>query len=212
MIYKIVSSRLINIFVISGDNFIKNVDSRIRIIAGKWRGSKISVVEEEGLRPTKDRIRETLFNWLSPEIIGANCLDLFAGTGALSFESLSRGANHVTAIEKSKKVFESLKKNSLKLKADNIKLVNADALDWLQSGYFNSNDLPKYDLIFLDPPFNSDLLACVANLLESNNFLSQGTLLYVEQAAEKKLIELPKNWERIKHKKSGEVDYALFHL
>ena len=103
MIYKIVSSRLINIFVISGDNFIKNVDSRIRIIAGKWRGSKISVVEEEGLRPTKDRIRETLFNWLSPEIIGANCLDLFAGTGALSFESLSRGANHVTAIEKSKK-------------------------------------------------------------------------------------------------------------
>ena len=91
-------------------------------------------------------------------------------------------------------------------------MVNADALDWLQSGYFNSNDLPKYDLIFLDPPFNSDLLACVANLLESNNFLSQGTLLYVEQAAKKKLIELPKNWERIKHKKSGEVDYALFHL
>ena len=171
MIYKIVSSRLINIFVISGDNFIKNVDSRIRIIAGKWRGSKISVVEEEGLRPTKDRIRETLFNWLSPEIIGANCLDLFAGTVAFLSSPYQEVLNHVTTVEKSKKVFESLKKNSLKLKADNIKLVNADALDWLQSGYFNSNDLPKYDLIFLDPPFNSDLLACVANLLESNNFL-----------------------------------------
>lgn len=143
---------------------------------------------------------------------GANCLDLFAGTGALSLESLSRGADYVTAIEKSKLVFESLKKTALKLKADNLKVINADALDWLQDCCLDSTEIPRYDLIFLDPPFQSGLLSHAANLLEFNNFISPRTLIYIEQASLKESTQLPKNWKRIKHKISGEVDYALYHL
>lgn len=139
-------------------------------------------------------------------------MDLFAGTGALALEALSRGANHVTAIEKSKLVFQSLQKMAFKLEADNLRIINEDALFWLKDSHLGSEITPNYDLIFIDPPFASGLLEPAAKLLESNNFISSKTLIYIEQSSEKESKQLPSNWKRIKHKISGEVDYALYHL
>ena len=128
-----------------------------RIIGGKWRGRIIKFDPAEGLRPTTDRIRETVFNWLQPYIYQCRCLDVFAGSGVLGFEALSRGARSTVFIEQNKKTVNRLKDNIRTLAAENVSVYHQDALSWLQSAAVERDD-EKFDLVFLDPPFNSDLL------------------------------------------------------
>ena len=131
---------------------------RLRIVGGEWRGRRLSVLDQPGLRPTPDRVRETLFNWLAPLIKGAWCLDLFAGTGALGFEAASRGADRVVMIEKLANVVRVLHENRLLLDARQIEVIHADASPWL------AGQAEPFNLVFLDPPFAEDLLgpSCAA--------------------------------------------------
>lgn len=184
-------------------------ESQLRIIGGSLRGRKLSFVESEGLRPTGDRIRETLFNWLMPDIVDSKCLDLFAGSGALGFESLSRSAARVTMIEKNRLVFERLQCN-LSLLGDfdkEIEIVCADSLAWLKA---EEKDKACYDIVYLDPPFNEDCLSECCQVLESEQWLVPSALIYIEQAKKTALCELPTNWHLLKEKTAGTVRYCLY--
>jgi 16S rRNA (guanine966-N2)-methyltransferase len=184
-----------------------------RIIAGKWRGRNIKFEDAEGLRPTTDRIRETVFNWLQPYIRQSHCLDCFAGSGVLGLEALSRGADDAVFIEKNIKTVKSLKDNVRLLDANNAVIHHADALAWLQSISVDKNLGQclngQFDLVFLDPPFHSDLLAKSASLLAASGCLAEDAIIYVEHAADAS-VELPANWLCLKEKKSGQVAYKLF--
>ncbi|MGF1680868.1 16S rRNA (guanine(966)-N(2))-methyltransferase RsmD [Photobacterium minamisatsumaniensis] len=176
----------------------------VRIISGRWRGRKLPVHDVEGLRPTTDRVKETVFNWLAQDLFEANCLDLFTGSGSLSFEALSRGASHVTMLELDKKAAEQLEKNRVMIGADNAKVHNMDSLAFLkQPG-------TPCDIVFIDPPFRKNLLPEVFALLEKNNWLTPHAVIYIE--AEKELGELstPENWYMNKEKTAGQVCYRLF--
>jgi 16S rRNA (guanine966-N2)-methyltransferase len=176
---------------------------KLRIIGGRWRGRRLSIPEAEGLRPTPDRVRETLFNWLQPYIAGASCLDLFAGTGALCLEALSRGAGQVVMVEKNAHVVESLRQHVAMLQAVNAGVVHADAVDFLRQ-------TPQpFDIIFLDPPFKSDLIAPCAELVETNGWIKRGGLVYVEAPSQVDVLPLPATWELIHSKKAGQVGYHL---
>ncbi len=173
------------------------------IIGGKYRGRKIPIQEASGLRPTGSRVRETLFSWLQMDISGLATLDLFAGSGLLSFEALSRGAKHSTLIEKNKTAFQALKKNSLFLKDEDIHIHNTDALYFI-----NNNSLNHYDLLFIDPPFNNNLHEEV--LLALNTKLSPNTLIYVESPTQINSLPLPS--VQLKQKKAGQVYFSLFKV
>ncbi len=176
---------------------------KLRIIGGRWRGRRLSVPEAEGLRPTPDRVRETLFNWLQPHIAGATCLDLFAGTGALCLEALSRGAGQVVMVEKDAHVVECLRQHVATLQALNAGVVQADAVDFLRQ-------TPQpFDIVFLDPPFKSDLIARCAELVEANGWIKRGGLVYIEAPSQVDVLPLPATWELIRSKKAGQVGYHL---
>ena len=132
---------------------------RLRIVAGEWRGRRLPVLDQPGLRPTPDRVRETLFNWLAPLITGARCLDLFAGSGALGFEAASRGAGRVAMIEKSANLVRVLRENRLLLDARQVEVIQADAGLWL------AGQAEPFDLVFLDPPFAENLLGPTLSLI-----------------------------------------------
>ncbi len=173
----------------------------IRIIGGRHRGRKISVADAPNLRPTPNRIRETLFNWLQLDIQRCHSLEPFAGTGVLSLEALSRGAASATLLEKSSAVFKQLKTNCLPFKEESLTLLNNDALRFVEQ-----QDLTRFNLLFLDPPFNSSLLAqCLEKLAGK---LSSNTLLYIE--SNDQLESLPFQSLRLKHKQAGQVCYHLF--
>ncbi|MDE0008300.1 MAG: 16S rRNA (guanine(966)-N(2))-methyltransferase RsmD [Gammaproteobacteria bacterium] len=159
--------------------------NRIRIIGGKWRGRKLAVAPSLGLRPTPDRARETLFNWLAPHIAGARVLDLFAGTGALGFEALSRGAAHATFVERDGAAVRVLRQHQQMLDA-RVTIAHVDAQVFLRQhrakAEENALDIPRWDLIFLDPPFDSPLLASV--LKDIHPCLAAGGFIYVETDAE----------------------------
>ena len=176
---------------------------KLRIIGGRWRSRTLPVIDQQGLRPTPDRIRETLFNWLQAQIPGAHCLDLFAGSGALGFEAASRGAATVLMLEKQPDVCALLKKNIQLLQADNVQLQQQDALSWL------AKSSVAYDVVFVDPPYNSDLLAQSCVLLEQNNHLADTAYIYLESASNQDLPDLPQNWQIIRGKKAGQVGYYL---
>lgn len=177
---------------------------QIRIIGGKWRGRKLPVSDSEGLRPTTDRIRETLFNWLIPVIQQARCLDCFAGSGALAIEALSRNAASATLIELERPIATQLVANLAKLEAKNAQVINSDTLNYLaQAG-------TAYDVIFLDPPFRKELLRQTALLLEQNGWLTENCWIYVETEAEANLAILPKNWQLHRKKIAGQVAYCLY--
>ena len=180
-------------------------DSSIRIIGGKWRGRKISFPAVNGLRPTHDRIRETLFNWLMQDIVGAHCLDLFAGSGALGFEALSRGATEVTFVEHNAKAAASLSKIITQLDVAGADVIPADyrALPKLDL------DL-RYNIVFLDPPFDSNLHVEATQWLEANNYLSEDAIIYLEVKKGTCVDGLPKNWECSRHKSTSTIDYYLF--
>lgn len=179
--------------------------NQIRIIAGKWRGRKITFPDQKGLRPSPDRVRETLFNWLQSEIVGAHCLDLFAGSGALTLEASSRGAKQATCIEANPETAASIKKNIELFNGEEILLLQQNALEFLQS----KNTENKYDLVFLDPPFKENLLEASIPLLESNSWLAKSALIYLESDQPLEEYALPANWTLIKQKKAGQVYYGL---
>ncbi|UJF19298.1 16S rRNA (guanine(966)-N(2))-methyltransferase RsmD [Vibrio sp. SS-MA-C1-2] len=178
---------------------------QIRIISGQWRGRKLPVHDAQGLRPTTDRVKETLFNWLAPDIRGARCLDLFAGSGGLGFEALSRFADSVTFIEKDKQAANQLRSNAAALKSTAAEIIHTDTLALLSQPCSN-----PYDIIFIDPPFRKDLLDQVIELLEKNHYLSQDTLIYIE--AEKELGEIitPPSWHCYREKSAGQVAFRLY--
>lgn len=180
----------------------------LRIIAGSWRGRRLAFPALPGLRPTPDRVRETLFNWLQAYIPGARCLDLFAGSGALGLEALSRGAGNVTFVDNAPPAINQLRHNLQLLKAENAEVIAAPALDWLAA---RQTDLePCYDLVFLDPPFRRDLLPLSCELLESRNLLAEEALIYIEAETELGTPQLPANWQELRCKTAGQVSYRLY--
>ena len=183
----------------------KRSHNQIRIIGGDWRGRKISFSDAQGLRPTPDRVRETLFNWLQGYLPGAACLDLFAGSGVLGFEALSRGASTVIAVEKNPQVFNSLKQNSDALNAaDRLQLRNADALQVIEA-------LAPYslDLVFIDPPYGKGMVAKCLQQLANGSSLKPGALIYVEQESQMESPDLPENWVILKDKQASQVSCYL---
>lgn len=190
---------------------------KLRIIGGEWRSRQLPVVDLPGLRPTTDRVRETLFNWLQNDIAGAHCLDLFAGSGALGFEAASRGAASVTMLELQNAAMQVLRSNRQLLssdntgarnRADNIELLQQDALSWLASYQGKT-----FDVVFLDPPFASDYLHKAIQLLSERECLSDNACVYLECEQQQSLPDLPSGWELSKEKTAGQVSYYLvrFH-
>ena len=181
----------------------ENKASSLRIIAGKWRGRKINFQEQEGLRPTPDRVRETLFNWLTADLPNSVCLDLFAGSGALGFEAASRGAQSVVMVEDSKKICQVIQENITQLKFESIKAVTMDALEYLEKNTTN------YSVVFLDPPYKADILPKIFKLLEQKHCLAEHAKIYVEHDTKQALPPLPNNWCVLKNKTAGQVSYCL---
>jgi len=177
----------------------------VRIIGGKWRSRNLRFVSVDGLRPTGSRIRETLFNWLAPSIEGARCLDLFAGSGALCFEALSRGADCCVAIEANSQAISELRHNQAQLTANNLDIVSGDCQKLLERG----NTAKPYDIIFLDPPFDMKLHKQASRLLISGNWLASKAQIYCEFPATE-AQDLPLSWRLIKDKIAGNVRYCLF--
>lgn len=176
----------------------------MRIIAGQWRGRRLSVIESPGFRPTPDRVKETVFNWLQPHLAGARCLDLFAGSGALCLEALSRGADEVVMVEKDARVAANLQRNIEMLKAESASLVNSDALVYL------SGDSTPFDIVFVDPPFaEPGLIAQCLQDLDTAGWLAPGALVYIEASSDMAEIDYPANWTLLKNKKAGQVGYHL---
>ena len=178
--------------------------SQIRIIGGSMRGRKISFSDVEGLRPTLDQVRETLFNWLAADIHNAVCLDLYAGSGALGFEAISRGAKSVTMVDASSKVTGNLKNNAQNFGIENMTIINNKAENFLEK-----NKL-LFDLVFLDPPFEKDMLGSILNKVKPH--LSENALLYVEQENSGSTIELSDEWRVSKSKQTSRLCYALIGL
>ena len=176
----------------------------LRIIGGSWRGRRLRFPAAALIRPTPDRVRETLFNWLGTGVAGARCLDLFAGSGALGLEALSRGATHVTFVERDPAAARELRARLAEWGAPNAEIVRGDALAFLGGA------AQPFDIVFLDPPFASGLLEAAAALLERNGWLVATARVYVESAARVELPALPEGWQMLKAKRAGEVGYHLY--
>ena len=181
--------------------------NQVRIIGGELRGRKVRFADAEGLRPTGDRVKETLFNWLMPYIHQSECLDGFAGSGSLGFEALSRQAKKVTFLELDKTVANQLKKNlqTLKCSSQQAEVINQSSLDFLKQ----PQNQPHFDVVFLDPPFHFNLAEQAINLLCENNWLKPNALIYVETENDKPPIT-PENWTLLKAKTTGMVSYRLY--
>lgn len=178
----------------------------IRIIGGKWRGRKLPVLTQTGLRPTTDRNKETLFNWLMPIIHDANCLDCFAGSGSLGFEAGSRGAQQVILLEKESAAVKQLQQNKTRLNSESLIVKKVDTLTWLA----NKADM-QFDIVFIDPPFHHSIVAKTISLLESNNWLKNSAYIYIETELNLNVLdEIPANWYLHREKVSGQVCYRLF--
>jgi len=183
------------------------VKGQVRIIGGKFRSRKILFSDSPGLRPTTDRIRETLFNWLAPVISGAECLDVFGGSGVLSFEAISRGAAHVLLIEKSQQTLEQIAANAKKLEipSSQLSLIGSDALKSLAS-----LDARSFDIIFLDPPFDADLLyPCIQRIVQ-HQLIRENGFIYIETHLPILNDKIPADWKCLKEKKAGQVYYYLY--
>jgi 16S rRNA (guanine966-N2)-methyltransferase len=176
----------------------------IRIIGGTWRGRKIAVPKLAGLRPTPDRVRETLFNWLAPYLHGAHCLDLFSGTGALSIEALSRGAQHVTALESSSDAVQALKKTASLLQTNALDILHVNTPVWLDHSAHKT-----FDIVFIDPPFHQQLVSACCAQLEARGWLNTQALIYVEHERGGS-IDIPDAWGSHRQGRAGDVDYALY--
>lgn len=175
----------------------------IRIISGKHRGRKLPVLMAEGLRPTTDRVKETVFNWLMPYIHESVCLDCFAGSGGLGFEAFSRGAQSVTLVELNKSAAKQLEQNKSLLKATEITIKQTNTLSYLESCS------QKFSIVFIDPPFRKGLIEQTVKLL-NNNLLEDDALIYIEMESEEEIKAIPSHWQLLKEKKAGQVAYRLY--
>ncbi len=175
----------------------------LRVIGGVWRSRRIYFPELPEIRPTPDRVRETLFNWLQPIIPGTICLDLFAGSGALGFEATSRGAASVTMVDKNPRIIHQLRLEAKRLDAKQTEIIRADALSWLQA------TSRSFDIVFLDPPFGQGLLGKVINILADHNRLRVDSRIYIETEAEYSVPYLPADWTIARAKRAGQVKYYL---
>ncbi len=178
---------------------------QIRIIGGQWRGRKLPVPQSAGLRPTTDRVRETLFNWLAADLPQSRCLDCFAGSGALGIEALSRYAGQVTLLELETSVARQLSTNLQTLKATTGQVVQGNTLQWL-----NQPGQP-YDIVFIDPPFRKGLLTETITLLETHGWLASDALIYIECETEQGALQVPDSWRLHREKTAGQVAYRLYH-
>ena len=181
--------------------------NKLRIIGGDLKRSRLDFPDLPGLRPTPDRIRETLFNWLQDDIIGADCLDLFAGSGALGFEAISRGAEQVYFIEKSSVATDAIKSNLERLKIGNAPVLAEDARESLLRLQIQNQ---KFDLIFLDPPFSEKLIPSICKQLGESKIMNSGCKIYIESGGSIPDDLLPGPWALLKEKKAGTVNYYLF--
>ena len=176
--------------------------NQVRIIGGEWRSRRISFPDHEGLRPSADRVRETLFNWLGQDLGGERCLDLFAGSGALGFEALSRGAACVVMVDKSRSVCDALRRNAGLLGAKNLQLHCADALEFATASAADA--AACFDVVFLDPPFRSNMLEQA--LPRVVPLLKPGARVYVESAA---AFAASDGWRVLRHGRAGQVHFTL---
>lgn len=179
--------------------------SSIRIIGGEWRSRKLTVPEAPGLRPTPDRVRETLFNWLAPTIQGARVLDAFTGSGALFLEALSRGASTGVAIDANTDAVNNLRRNLAVLQCDDAEVLRVDSLQ-----YLSNKTEQGFDIVLLDPPFHQDLLLSACQLLEDNNWLNKGAWIYTESEQAPSSLGVPSTWRLHREKHTGQVHYALW--
>jgi len=177
--------------------------NQVRIIAGQWRGRRLEFPDLPGLRPTPDRVRETLFNWLAPVLPGARCLDLFAGSGALGIEALSRGAAEAVLVEPQPLAVRALRENLARLKAENARVEMTDALAWLRQ------PATPFEIVLLDPPFGQGLLEPVCAMLERNGWLADAAWIYLEAETELERLPLPVHWMPYREKIAGAVSYRL---
>ncbi len=176
--------------------------NQLRIIGGRWRGRKLPFAPLPGLRPTPDRVRETLFNWLSPVMAGSRCLDLYAGSGALGLEAASRGASRVVMVDRSARVAQILLEQVEILHADAVEVVQAEVQSWLRG------PARQFDIVFLDPPFRQALVSECLALLEAKDWLAPDAYIYIE--AERDLpLRLPQGWSLYRSKQAGQVGYHL---
>lgn len=180
----------------------------VRVIAGLWRGRKLPVLNAEGLRPTTDRVKETLFNWLMNDIAYSRCLDCFAGSGALGIEALSRQAQAVVFLEKFATAANQLKKNLQALKSENGTVINTDTLQYLAQ----KNSGEPFDIVFIDPPFHQGFVPQVLHLLAENHWLAENAILYVETEKNHPPLCLPEHWQVLKEKNAGMVTSRLIQL
>ncbi|MDJ0916130.1 MAG: 16S rRNA (guanine(966)-N(2))-methyltransferase RsmD [Woeseiaceae bacterium] len=177
---------------------------RLRIVAGKWRSRLLPIPDVEGLRPTSERIRETLFNWIGPRVYGTRCLDLYAGTGALGLEALSREAAQVVFVESSSKAVKALRTSIQTLEAGSAEVVQADAFEYLRRC-----EPASFDIVFLDPPFSDDLTDDLCRLIAQQRLLRPEGSVYIEQDRQSSLPDLPEGWQVTRSKTAGNVRYSL---
>lgn len=181
----------------------KSSSNQVRIIGGLHRGRKLRFPDLPGLRPSGDRVRETLFNWLQPVIHQARCLDLFAGSGALGLEAASRGAKEVVMLDRAPQVVRQLEAHKALLGLAQVKIIKADALVWLEQ------DPQPFDVVFVDPPFAADLLGAVCEKLETRGWLAEDALIYLEADAGRAFAGLPAGWNLYKQQQAGQVRFGL---
>ena len=177
--------------------------TKIRIIGGKWRGRKLNVIDVPGLRPSQDRTRETLFNWLQGKIVGARCLDLFSGTGALAFEALSRGASEVIMVESNPKIVETLKQTAEIFGSKAHQIVRDDAISWIR------NSPRVFDIIFLDPPFGHGYTEKCCQMIIEQSLLADNGMVYIES---EKDINIPPMFKINKMTQIGQAQSILAEL
>lgn len=178
--------------------------NELRIIGGVWRSRRIRFAPEPEVRPTPDRVRETVFNWLQYEIAGSSCLDLYAGSGALGFEAASRGASRVVQVERNPRTCAALRRACTALGATQVVVVQADVLRFL------SGEAEAFDLVFLDPPFRAGQVGPCCQLLETRGWLAAHGMIYVESEAGPPSAGIPDTWTLVRAKTSGGVAYRLY--
>jgi 16S rRNA (guanine966-N2)-methyltransferase len=176
----------------------------VRIIGGKWRGTRLPIPDLPGLRPSGDRSRETLFNWLQADIHGARCIDLFSGSGVLGLEAASRGAAEVVLVEKSRLAADAIRESVERLNSEKIQVIHTDAIDWLARC-----EPQSMDIVFIDPPFSSGLERRALDLLTAGDNVRPGGLAYVETAREATPLAPQPGWEIVREKLLGDVRMQL---
>lgn len=175
----------------------------VRIISGQWRGRKLPVLDVNGLRPTTDRVKETLFNWLMQDTQGCQVLDCFSGSGSLAFEALSRHAASAVLLERDKQAANQLRQNLQRLQCSQAIVYQTDSLQFLAGPVTQ-----QFDLVFIDPPFRCELALPCCQLLQ-RGWLMDGAMIYLETEKELDISNLPDNWRLLKDKTAGQLAYRL---